>query len=86
MNKHEGYMKKALLQAESASKEDEVPVGAVIVYKDKIIAQAHNQIEKLKDPTAHAEIIKYRWGHFLLLFAGLMGKPESLREFLPLSL
>jgi len=50
-------MQKALRQAEYALEADEVPVGAVIVYKDRIIAQAHNQIEALKDPTAHAEMI-----------------------------
>jgi len=50
-------MNKALLQAGLAASEDEVPVGAVIVYKDRVIAQAHNQIEQLKDPTAHAEMI-----------------------------
>jgi len=51
------YMSEALKEAEVAFKEDEVPVGAVIVHKDKIIARGHNQIERLKDPTAHAEII-----------------------------
>jgi len=50
-------MGKALQQAEIAYAKDEVPVGAVIVYKDKIIAKAHNQIECLNDPTAHAEMI-----------------------------
>jgi len=50
-------MRKALQQAEQALGEDEVPIGAVIVYKKKIIAQAHNQIECLNDPTAHAEMI-----------------------------
>ena len=50
-------MQKALLQAEYAFEKDEVPVGAIIAYQDKIIAKAHNQIELLKDPTAHAEII-----------------------------
>lgn len=50
-------MMKALQQAEQALGEDEVPVGSVIVYKKKIIAQAHNQIECLNDPTAHAEMI-----------------------------
>jgi len=57
MQSYDIYMRKALLQAEYALAEDEVPVGAVIVYKNKIIAQAHNQVEKLRDPTAHAEII-----------------------------
>ncbi|MFA5200219.1 MAG: tRNA adenosine(34) deaminase TadA [Candidatus Omnitrophota bacterium] len=57
MNKHIIYMQEALKEAERAFCEDEVPVGAVIVYKDRIIAKAHNQVERLKDPTAHAEII-----------------------------
>ncbi len=51
------YMKEAIRQAAKAAEEDEVPVGAVIVYENKIIAKAHNQIELLKDPTAHAEMI-----------------------------
>jgi tRNA(adenine34) deaminase len=51
------YMETALKQAECAFEEDEVPVGAVIVYKNRIIAKAHNQVERLKDPTAHAEMI-----------------------------
>ncbi len=51
------YMEKALEEAQCALEEDEVPVGAVIVYKNQIIAKAHNQVECLKDPTAHAEMI-----------------------------
>jgi len=50
-------MQEALKEAEKAFAEDEVPVGAVIVYENKIIARGHNQVERLKDPTAHAEII-----------------------------
>tara|TARA_B100000315_G_scaffold259426_1_gene315448 strand:- start:1077 stop:1535 length:459 start_codon:yes stop_codon:yes gene_type:complete len=57
MQKNELYMQKALLQARYALAEDEVPVGAVIVYKDRIIAKSYNQVEKLKDPTAHAEML-----------------------------
>jgi tRNA(adenine34) deaminase len=57
MKKHELYMKQALEEARKAFDEGEVPVGAVIVYKDQIIARAHNQIKTLKDPTAHAEMI-----------------------------
>ena len=57
MNRHQAWMKKALLQAKYALSEDEIPVGAVIVYQERLIAQAHNQVELLKDPTAHAEII-----------------------------
>jgi tRNA(adenine34) deaminase len=50
-------MEFALKEAEQALGEDEVPVGAVIVWQDKIIGRGHNQIERLQDPTAHAEMI-----------------------------
>lgn len=50
-------MLQALRQAEQAMQEDEVPVGAVIVQGDRVIAAAHNQRETLHDPTAHAEMI-----------------------------
>ena len=51
------YMSEALKQAYEAFENDEVPVGAVIVHNGRIIARAHNQIEMLRDPTAHAEMI-----------------------------
>ncbi len=51
------YMKEALKQAQIAFEKNEVPVGCVITHKDQIIAKAHNQVETLKDPTAHAEMI-----------------------------
>jgi tRNA(adenine34) deaminase len=51
------YMQEAIKEARVAFAEEEVPVGAVIVHQGKIIARGHNQIERLKDPTAHAEII-----------------------------
>ena len=54
---HEAYMRMALGEAEQALAEGEVPVGAVIVHQDRVIASAHNQREMLCDPTAHAEII-----------------------------
>lgn len=50
-------MKEALKLAHIAYKEEEVPVGAVAVYKDKIIAKGYNQVELLSDATAHAEIL-----------------------------
>ena len=53
----EYFMKQALLEAERAFEEDEVPVGAVIVHENRIIGRAHNQREQLNDPTAHAEIL-----------------------------
>lgn len=53
----EYFMGQALLAARSAYEQDEVPVGAVIVHDQQIIARAHNQVETLKDPTAHAEMI-----------------------------
>ena len=51
------YMSEALKEAQKAFDADEVPVGAVIVHKGRIIARAHNQTRLLKDPTAHAEMI-----------------------------
>jgi len=53
----EYFMRQALLQAQKAFDEDEVPIGAVVVINKKIIARGYNQVEKLQDPTAHAEII-----------------------------
>ena len=53
----EFYMAEALKEARKAFQEDEVPVGAIIVHQGKIIARGYNQVERLKDPTAHAEII-----------------------------
>src|SRR6478672_1728242 len=53
----EQFMKQALLQAQQAFDEDEVPVGAVVVINGRIISRGYNQVEKLNDPTAHAEII-----------------------------
>lgn len=50
-------MQEALKEARSAFDEDEVPVGAIVVYKGKVISRAHNQVERLKDPTAHAEML-----------------------------
>ena len=53
----ERYMKEAFRQAQIAYEKGEVPVGAVVVAKNRIIARAHNQVEMLNDPTAHAEIL-----------------------------
>lgn len=50
------FMKKALQEAEHAFEQDEIPVGAVVVIQDRIIARAHNLTEKLHDVTAHAEM------------------------------
>ena len=50
------YMKQALMEAEKAADRDEIPVGAVVVCRDRIIARAHNLTETLNDVTAHAEM------------------------------
>lgn len=57
MEGHEKYMKDALREAQMAASEDEVPIGAVIVCRGRIIAKGHNMTERLNDPTAHAEMI-----------------------------
>src|SRR5687767_2286716 len=54
---HEQWMRRALQQAQIAFEMNEVPVGAVIVHEGRSIAEACNQRETLKDPTAHAEMI-----------------------------
>ncbi len=54
---HEMMMREALKEARKAAAADEVPVGAVIVHGRQVIARAHDQVELLKDPTAHAEMI-----------------------------
>ena len=51
------WMRRALEQANVAAMRDEVPVGALIVHNGSVIAEAHNQRETLKDPTAHAEML-----------------------------
>src|SRR5438128_11480293 len=53
----EAFMREALRQAQKAYEADEVPVGAVVVRAGKIIARAYNQVELLKDATAHAEML-----------------------------
>lgn len=53
----EQYMQQALKEAQKAFDTGEVPVGAIIVMNDKVIARAHNQVELLNDSTAHAEIL-----------------------------
>src|SRR3989338_6245789 len=56
------YMRQAIREAEKAFQKEEVPVGAVLVHKKKIIGRSHNQTRLLKDPTAHAEILAITQG------------------------
>lgn len=53
----EYFMRQALQQAKDAYDEEEIPIGAVVVINNRIIARSHNQVERLNDPTAHAEIL-----------------------------
>ena len=55
-NKDEQFRRKALMEAEAAFREGEIPIGAVVVCQDRIIARAHNLTETLNDVTAHAEM------------------------------
>ncbi len=57
MKQPEDYMREALKEAQKAFAKDEVPVGAVVVMNEKVIARAYNQVELLNDSTAHAEIL-----------------------------
>ena len=66
INSHQKFMQLALKEAVRASEEDQVPVGAVVVYKDRVSGKSYNQVERLKDPTAHAEMIAItQASHFL---------------------
>jgi tRNA(adenine34) deaminase len=56
----EVYMRQALAAAERAAASGEVPVGAIVVVRDEVVAVAHNERETLNDPTAHAEIVALR--------------------------
>ncbi len=57
MEEDEKYMREALKEAREADAEGEVPIGAVIVCKGRVIARGHNMTETLHDPTAHAEML-----------------------------
>ncbi|HNQ20529.1 MAG TPA: nucleoside deaminase [Bacteroidales bacterium] len=57
INNDEYFMRLALQEAQLACDTGEVPVGAVIVANNKIISKTHNEVERLKDPLAHAEIL-----------------------------
>ena len=57
MDLDEKYMREALREAQAAAAEDEVPIGAVVVSRGRVIAKGHNMVEALNDPTAHAEMI-----------------------------
>ena len=62
----EQYMQQALREAQKAFDKDEVPVGAIIVMNEQIIAKAYNQVELLNDSTAHAEILALTSAYNLL--------------------
>ncbi len=57
MTQHEIWMQYAYKEAEKAYEMKEIPIGAVVVFEDRIIGKGFNQVETLRDPTAHAEII-----------------------------
>lgn len=57
MDIHQKYMAEALKEAANAAAEDEVPIGAVVVCNGRIVGRGHNMTERLKDPSAHAEMI-----------------------------
>jgi len=54
---HHFFMELALLEAKKSLKTGDVPIGAIVVENNEILAKAHNEVEKRKDPTAHAEIL-----------------------------
>jgi tRNA(adenine34) deaminase len=73
MTQNEIYMNYAFKEAEKAFDKEEIPIGCVIIFQNTIIAKAHNQVETLKDPTAHAEIIAITAASEYLLSKQLAG-------------
>ena len=57
MEMDEKFMREALREAEAARAQGEIPIGAVVVWKGRIIGRGHNETERLRDTTAHAEMI-----------------------------
>ena len=57
MEQDEKFMREALREAREAAAEGEIPIGAVVVWKGRIIGRGHNMTERLKDTTAHAEML-----------------------------
>ncbi|MDZ7374006.1 MAG: tRNA adenosine(34) deaminase TadA [candidate division KSB1 bacterium] len=57
MTEHERWMQEALVEARKALEKGEVPVGAVVVYEERIVGRGHNLVETILDPTAHAEML-----------------------------
>lgn len=57
MEQEEKFMREALREARTALEDGEIPIGAVVVWKGRIIGRGHNETEKLRDTTAHAEMI-----------------------------
>lgn len=57
MQQHQRFMARAFMLAEQALEEGEVPVGAIVVHKGSIVGKGYNQVERMNDPTAHAEMI-----------------------------
>ncbi len=66
MDSDQFFMQEALCEARKAFEKNEVPVGAVLVYQNKIIAWAHNQVETLQDAAAHAELLCLQQGAKIL--------------------
>jgi tRNA(adenine34) deaminase len=73
MTQNEIWMQYALKEAEKAYKKEEIPVGAVIVFENRIIGKGHNQVETLHDPTAHAEILAITSAALYLSSKALLG-------------
>lgn len=73
MTQNEVWMEYALREAEKALSKDEIPAGAVIVFEKRIIAKGHNQVESLKDPTAHAELLAITSAALFLTSKQLLG-------------
>ena len=72
-NNDKKWMNLALREAKSAAECGDVPVGAVVVYDGRVVSRAQNRVERLKDPTAHAEMLAIREASMVLGYERLLG-------------
>ena len=77
----EYYMQQALREAEKAFEQDEIPIGAIIVIHQKVVARAYNMTEQLNDSTAHAEIMRVILG-ITLVGTIILSKPAFVLFFI----
>jgi tRNA(adenine34) deaminase len=73
IDEHERWMRQALVEAKEAAETGDVPVGALLVRDGQVLGRGHNAVERLKDPTAHAEMLAIRQASTVSAYERLLG-------------